>query len=88
MLLAYFDEDNAPKCGICDICLEEKRQTNLAETMDDITAEIVQLLSSEDMDTGELITRIRTGSEKDRIQTIRLLLDAGKVKTDGEKYYL
>jgi ATP-dependent DNA helicase RecQ len=88
MLLAYFDEDNAPKCGICDVCLDEKRQKSLAETMDDITTEIAQLLSSGDMDTGELVTRIKAGTEKDRIETIRLLLDAGRIKTDGEKYYL
>jgi len=88
MMLAYFDEVNAAKCGICDICLEEKRHRSLSETMDDITNEIVQLLSSDDLDTTELITRVRTGNEKDRIETIRLLLDAGKIKTDGEKYYL
>lgn len=88
MLLAYFDEDNAPKCGICDVCLEEKRQIYQADTLDDITAEIVQLLSAEDLDTDELITRVKTGSEKERIKTIRLLLDAGKIKSDGEKYYL
>ncbi|HVV54657.1 MAG TPA: RecQ family ATP-dependent DNA helicase, partial [Mucilaginibacter sp.] len=88
MLLSYFGEDDAQKCGICDVCLDEKRQKNLSETMDDITAEIVQLLSGEDMDTAELVTRVRTGTEKDRIETIRLLLDAGKIKTDGEKYYL
>jgi ATP-dependent DNA helicase RecQ len=88
MLLAYFDETNADKCGICDICLEEKRQKNLSETMEDITGEIVQLLSAEDLDTAELVTRVKIGTEKDRIETIRLLLDAGKIKTDGEKYYL
>ncbi|MBS1525898.1 MAG: RecQ family ATP-dependent DNA helicase [Bacteroidetes bacterium] len=88
MLLAYFGEDNALKCGVCDVCLEEKRKRNLSETVDDITAEIVQLLSAEDMDTDELITRVQTGTEKERIETIRLLLDAGKIKSDGEKYYL
>jgi ATP-dependent DNA helicase RecQ len=88
MLLAYFDEDNAPKCGICDVCLEEKRQMNQADTLDDITAEIVQLLSVEDLGRDELITRVKAGSEKERIKTIRLLLDAGKIKSDGEKYYL
>ncbi|MBS1502383.1 MAG: RecQ family ATP-dependent DNA helicase [Bacteroidetes bacterium] len=88
MLLAYFGEDHAPKCGLCDVCLEEKRKRNLSETVDDITAEIVQLLSAEDMDTGELVTRVQAGTEKDRIETIRLLLDAGKIKSDGEKYYL
>ena len=45
MLLAYFDELNAHKCGICDICLEEKRARNAAEIFDDITNEITQLTS-------------------------------------------
>lgn len=88
MLLAYFDETNADKCGICDICLEEKRQKSLSETIEDITGEIVQLLSTGDLDTAALVTRVQIGTEKDRIETIRLLLDAGKIKTDGEKYYL
>jgi ATP-dependent DNA helicase RecQ len=88
MLLAYFDETNADQCGICDICLEEKRQKSLSETMEDITGEIVQLLSTGDLDTAELVTRVKIGTEKDRIETIRLLLDAGKIKTDGGKYYL
>jgi ATP-dependent DNA helicase RecQ len=88
MLLAYFDETNADKCGLCDVCLEEKRQKSLAETIEDITGEIVQLLSAGDLDTAELVTRVKIGTEKDRIETIRLLLDAGKIKTDGEKYYL
>ena len=87
MLLAYFDE-TAPKCGVCDICLEEKRRKNKAESTDNITAEIVESLSIENMNIGELVTALKTGSEKERLEAIRLLLDAGKIKTDGEKYYL
>lgn len=88
MLLAYFDEPNARKCGICDICLEEKRQKNADEIFDNITNEIVQLLSISTPDIGVLVTGINIGTEKDKMETIRLLLDAGKIKTDGEKYYL
>jgi ATP-dependent DNA helicase RecQ len=88
MLLAYFDETDVDKCGICDICLEEKRQRNLAETADNITGEIVELLSVDNLTIGSLITSLKSGTEKDRIETVRLLLDAGKIKTDGEKYYL
>jgi len=87
MLLAYFDE-SAPKCGVCDICLEEKRQKNRAETTDDITTGIVQLLSAGDLPLEKLITHLSVGTEKERIETIRLLLDAGKIKTDGERYFL
>jgi len=88
MLLAYFDETNAPKCGICDICLEEKRQLNAAEIGDVITNEIVELLSVSSLDASELITSLKNGVEKERIETIRMLLDAGKIKSDGVVYYL
>jgi len=85
MLLAYFDELNTDKCGICDVCLEEKRQKNASEIFDDITTEIIQLLSKEPLNTGALVTSVFTGTEKEKIETIRLLLDAGKIKFAGEK---
>ena len=88
MLLAYFDEPNARKCGVCDVCIEEKRQKNADEIFDNITHEIVQLLSISTPDIGTLINTINIGVEKEKMETIRLLLDAGKIKTDGEKYYL
>jgi ATP-dependent DNA helicase RecQ len=88
MLLAYFDEPNAAKCGVCDVCLAEKRQKNAAEIFENITNEIVQLLSIDNYTIGELITTLKLGTEKEKIETLRMLLDAGKIKTDGEKYYL
>jgi ATP-dependent DNA helicase RecQ len=88
MLLAYFDESNATKCGICDVCLEEKRQKNAAEIGDDIINEIVEVLSTAPSDIDQLITALKSGAEKEQIDTIRLLLDAGKIKFNGEKYYL
>jgi ATP-dependent DNA helicase RecQ len=85
MLLAYFDEPNADKCGVCDICLAEKRQKNAAEIFDEITNEIVNLLSTAPLDIGSLVTSAKTGNEKERIEAVRLLLDAGKIKFAGEK---
>ncbi|QHS58019.1 RecQ family ATP-dependent DNA helicase [Mucilaginibacter sp. 14171R-50] len=88
MLLSYFDEPNAPKCGVCDVCLEERREKNAAEIFDDISNEIAQLLSTAPHTIDELITSLKLGTEKEKIETIRLLLDAGKIKTDGGNYYL
>ena len=88
MLLAYFYETGADKCGTCDVCLEEKRLKNLSEMADNITDEIVQSLSVEAMAIDDLMSSIKSGSEKDRIDTIRTMLDAGKIKTDGHRYYL
>jgi ATP-dependent DNA helicase RecQ len=88
MLLAYFDEPNAAKCGVCDVCIEEKRQKSADEIYEDITNEIVQLLSTRNYNIEDLITSLKLGNEKEKINTIRLLLDAGKLKTEGEHYYL
>jgi len=88
ILLAYFDEPNAHKCGVCDVCLEEKRHKNAAEIFDDITREIIRLLSVEPLHTAALVTSIMTGTEKEKIETIRTLLDAGKIKFAGEKIVL
>jgi ATP-dependent DNA helicase RecQ len=85
MLLAYFDEPNAEKCGICDICLDEKRQRHSSEIFDDITNEIIQLLATSSMDLAALVTSTNIGTDKEKVETIRLLLDAGKIKFAGEK---
>jgi len=88
LLLAYFDEPNSDKCGICDVCLDEKRKRNATEVFDDITNEIAQLLSIAPLELDPLITSIKSGIEKERLDTVRRLLDAGKIKFNGEKYYL
>jgi ATP-dependent DNA helicase RecQ len=88
MLLAYFDEPNAHKCGICDVCRAEKRAENSEDIKAGITDEIVTLLTSGHLTLDVLVRSIQSGIVKERIEMIRLLLDAGKIKSDGEKYYL
>jgi len=88
LLLAYFDEPGAGKCGVCDVCLEEKRKYSAADIRDEITNDIAQLLSDAPTDLDALVTSIKNGSEKEILDTIRLLLDAGKIRFNGEKYYL
>jgi ATP-dependent DNA helicase RecQ len=85
MLLAYFDEPNANRCGVCDVCLAEKREKHASEIIDDITNEIVQLLTGSSLDIGTLVSSLKNGTEKERIETTRLLLDAGKIKFAGDK---
>ncbi|TWR27634.1 RecQ family ATP-dependent DNA helicase [Mucilaginibacter achroorhodeus] len=87
-LLNYFDEEDAPKCGVCDVCLREKRLRNSGEIVDDLTNEIVQLLTMRSHTITDLIPALKLGTEREKIQTLRMLLDAGKIKTDGENYYL
>ena len=87
-LLAYFDEPNADKCGVCDVCLAEKKNEDRAELTDKIDFEIATILQTGNQTIDELVTEIKTGSDQEKLNQIRLLLDAGKIKTDGKNYYL
>ncbi|MBE9665368.1 RecQ family ATP-dependent DNA helicase [Mucilaginibacter boryungensis] len=88
MLLSYFDEQNTSKCGICDVCLAEKRQNNAASITDDITNELLVLLNTAPHKLDDLISSTHTGTDKEKIDALRLLLDAGRIKTDGVRYYV
>lgn len=87
-LLAYFDEPNADKCGVCDICLAEKKKEDLEELTDKIDFEIITLLQTVNHSLDELVSEVRTGTDPEKLNQIRELLDAGKIKTDGKNYYL
>jgi len=86
-LLHYFGEVNASKCKFCDVCLAEKKQEDLAGLKDKIDFEVITHLQTQSHTLDELVHRISVGNETDRIQSIRDLLDAGKIKSDGKKYY-
>ncbi|WP_207533036.1 RecQ family ATP-dependent DNA helicase [Desertivirga arenae] len=88
MLLRYFDETSEEKCGVCDVCIAEKRSES-KETVDArISYEILEILAVGHFTIDELLVRITVGSEAEKIAAFRNLLDAGKLKIDGEKYYL
>ena len=87
-LLAYFNEPDAPKCGVCDVCLREKRHENAGELQNNITDEILQLLTTAPLSLEQLVTSLKHGKQPDRISVIRQLLDAGRIKTNGDRYYI
>ncbi|HVW97317.1 MAG TPA: ATP-dependent DNA helicase RecQ [Mucilaginibacter sp.] len=85
ILLNYFDEHESPKCGICDICIEEKRNKNAEDLFDEITGEILQLLADAPHDIASLVSSLKNGTDKEKIAIIRRLLDAGKIRFAGDK---
>jgi ATP-dependent DNA helicase RecQ len=87
-LLTYFDEPNGDKCGVCDICLAERKAGMDGQKQDEIDYEIVSMLQQNPLSLDELVPNIKNGTENERLDAIRELLDAGKIKTDGKKYYL
>ncbi|WP_423145951.1 RecQ family ATP-dependent DNA helicase [Rubrolithibacter danxiaensis] len=87
-LLSYFDEVQSGKCGVCDVCINEKRKEKQKYIIEHITVEIAEALAKEKLGLDDLVERLVSGNKKERIEVIRNLLDAGKIKTDGIHYYL
>ncbi|MBE7174950.1 MAG: RecQ family ATP-dependent DNA helicase [Mucilaginibacter polytrichastri] len=86
-LLAYFGETGAPKCGVCDVCIDEKRAARAAGIQDQISSEILQILSLKPLSLKELVRQI-SGQENEKLTVIREMLDTARLKTDGEHYYV
>ncbi|WP_442794936.1 RecQ family ATP-dependent DNA helicase [Pelobium manganitolerans] len=86
-LLNYFDEENPKKCGVCDVCLAERRaqQQNLEQLMHD---ELIAFLKNGPADLKTLLSNIKHGGEKDKIALIRTLLDAGAIQKENLHYSL
>lgn len=87
-MLHYLGEKEAAKCGACDVCLAEKKMEQQSEYQDKIDFEIVTLLQHSSLSVDELLKELKTGSMPDKVERLRILLDGGKIKSDGKKYYM
>ncbi|MGK6351001.1 RecQ family ATP-dependent DNA helicase [Parapedobacter sp. DT-150] len=84
-LLAYFEERTPKPCGICDRCLKADQQKNLA---DRLMAELTEVLAGGPMTIDKLVMAMRAGDEDARLAFIRERLDEGRLKVNGDRYYL
>lgn len=86
-LLAYFDKIQSNLCGVCDYCLKRNRKVNQQDLEDKIQLEMVDLLVQEPLSLDDLIERLQSGTEHERITIVRNLVDSGKLKLNNGKYY-
>ncbi|MBU1374268.1 MAG: RecQ family ATP-dependent DNA helicase [Bacteroidetes bacterium] len=84
-LLNYFDEANAEKCGVCDVCLAEKRAKK-PDLKSQITNDILTALQFAPLKLNDLVKCLKKGSDKEKLEIIRLLLDAREIKKN-EGYF-
>ncbi|MDO8992088.1 MAG: ATP-dependent DNA helicase RecQ [Daejeonella sp.] len=87
-LLNYFNETHAKVCGVCDVCIENKKLTKNDGLTDEIIKEILNELSKSPCHLDQLMEAITAGNSNERLKVIRMLLDAGTIKVNGEFYYL
>lgn len=84
MLLAYFGESSAKKCGICDYCLQINRKDASGEEFAVIQAAISRILDENRCSDQELMEKMASFPEMKVLFVIRTLLDEGQLARDPE----
>lgn len=81
LIQEYFDEITYNTCGICDVCIEKRKQLN-STTTKDYETQIIYLLTNHAMSPEELEQQV-TPKEKDLfVEVLREAVDAGQVYYD------
>jgi ATP-dependent DNA helicase RecQ len=86
-LLQYFEESDAQNCGVCDVCLAERRKL-IFDLKKQQTKTILSALAMQPLSLIDLVKSIQKGSEQEKLAVIRLLLDAGEIKKQADYYHL
>ena len=82
-ILNYFNESSTKKCGICDVCLEEKKHK-----VENIDIAIIQILeqNSTGLSSSEIISKLQL-NEKQVLILLRQLLSEDKIKINYQNKY-
>ena len=79
-LLAYFGEESGKDCGVCDVCLSRRERPSV----ESLEERIVGLLDEKGMTIKALAQQLPGIDPSLLTQTIRVMLDKGRVKMDEE----
>jgi ATP-dependent DNA helicase RecQ len=82
MLLDYFGEES-DRCGICDVCRKRNELDLSKYEFDLILEEVKKILSSQNVEVGELV-KLTGFPEEKAVKVIRWLLDHNKIWQDEE----
>lgn len=81
VLQEYFGEDSEIKCGVCDICLKQKKQT-VSQDSTSLQEQILALIASGNHELELLTPKISGTSQENILNRIREMIDSGLLKMD------
>ena len=86
-LLAYFGEQNAKRCGKCDVCLERNKMELNDLEFESIVSVIQPLLSSKALRLDEIADAAEQFPGDKIVKAIQWLADTGKIGINDEHLY-
>lgn len=88
-LLDYFGEKAVGECGICDVCLENKRSDRTKDEIGEAMEYLINFASTQHHTMSQLITSPFYISNKDAVRlALQHLMDEGRISIDNFKLQL
>jgi ATP-dependent DNA helicase RecQ len=81
-LISYFDEKTNIKCGICDICIGNKKVNKKQ-----LSSEILALLKKQKQLSSKEISRLLNVFEKDVLRHLQILLSEDKITINNQNMF-
>jgi ATP-dependent DNA helicase RecQ len=75
LLLSYFDETEFKNCGICDICIENKKKQLSVSVFNKINSIVTLVVSKNEWNIKQLVHHISGFDEKEILEVIQWKLD-------------
>ena len=80
LLLEYFDEADPPRCGVCDVCLAEKKARQAAEAGPGLRGPLLALVAEAARLPREVLAAFAPQQTAAVTETLRELVERGELR--------
>lgn len=84
LLLRYFGEQDPPKCGSCDVCLERHKRHVSKTDYEELHSQFKTILNHAPLYPRDLVKRFPSNWENRVLQTIEYMLDEGTLQRNEQ----
>jgi ATP-dependent DNA helicase RecQ len=82
LIQEYFGEDTDQQCGLCDVCVEARKQEGRAD-FENLRREIITVLNMQPLSVEELEDRIAPDDRELFVDVVRDMVDEGALEYDA-----